>query len=417
MSNIINREKVFSLAYYLPLLWVSTGMIWDGDGDMRMVPIVLLAVFVSLYQHRGRVFLDNLNDSFWVKLLLVNAIFGAVSYWYHGFDSRELRATIVVFFYLSFVPRRIYTYQLLQYFLLVSSVSALLFACYFNPYLNMARGVWPVNAIPFGSICGMISILSVFLLYKKYDDKLILLPLISFLFSFSALILSESRGPILSLVMIVLVLLLFFNQLARGYKMASLMGFALILALAFNSSYVQKRIQATIGEVHNIERGNLETSIGYRLQMHKIAYQLFKESPILGHGHGGQLNERIEKWHDEGIISAELARLMTMTFHNGLTEKLVMYGTIGGVIFLFFMCYPIYFATRYRLDAETFGFWGSACFIILCNVTEATFINPQAMIFYTLPVGLLIFISHQERAQDKSIKNRAMAVEGFDCQS
>ena len=158
MLELTNRKKLTSLLFLAPVIWMATGMLWDGDGDMRLVPLVLVIAVISIALFRFEVIKDNFKNSFWVKLLLINGLFGSIAYEIYGFDSRELRATLVILIFLLVTPKYIFNKKNMQWLLLISSISCALYGYYFQIYNYVPRGYWPINAIPFATICGLVSI-------------------------------------------------------------------------------------------------------------------------------------------------------------------------------------------------------------------------------------------------------------------
>lgn len=169
-----------------------------------------MVVSISFYKFKYVAL--NLKNNFWIKLLVVSGVFGTIAYFTYGFDSRELRATLVVLFLLLILPNNFYQQRYFQWFLLLSSISCALYGYKFQFLTGSARGYWPINAIPYATICGLVLISSLGLLISKYHGKLILTVCTSSLLSFFGLVLSQSRGPLISIfvVLFFLIFLLFF---------------------------------------------------------------------------------------------------------------------------------------------------------------------------------------------------------------
>lgn len=398
MLHFISKDKLINSVFLLPLVWMATGMLWDGDGDMRLVPIVLVSMFVSIIFFKFNCIAFNFSRNPWTKLLLLSSLFGTTAYMTYGFDSRELRATLVVLFLLLTLPKSLFSKRYLQWFLLLSSISCALYGYEYQFITKLARGNWPINAIPYATICGLLLITSVGFIIDDYSGKSKLSLSTSAVFSMLGVILSQSRGPLLSIFLVLFsfyCLLFFFrNKLVLFLSSFLILLFGTVLS---QTSLVGERIERTYSEYQAIQKGELNTSIGIRLQMYSIALDLWKEKPILGYGE--KVKDKFNEMESEGLITSKVNRLISMTFHNGYLDKFVLYGVLGGAIFLLFIMFPIYHSFQFSLHEGSFLLWGPAVFLALCNLTDAPFINAQAAVYYMFFIGYIyMMLSEEKRA-------------------
>lgn len=396
MSELIDRKKLISLIFWAPVIWMTTGMLWDGDGDMRLVPIVLTIATISILQSRFEVIKDNFNNSFWVKFLFASGLFGVFSYGIYGFDSRELRATLVIFILLLTTPKVYYSKNKMQWFLFVASVSLFLYGYYHQFIINLNRGHWPINAIPFATICGLITISSLGLFISRFELKKKSILLVSIFLSIIALLLSESRGPLIALIFVVfLVLSCVAFKRQKAMLVCVLMGLIVTCYGISKVPVVQKRLERTVQEFALIQKGDFSSSIGVRLQMIDIGAELWQQKPIFGFGKN--VYQEFNKLESLGIITPHINRLISMTFHNGYLDKFVLYGVIGGGIFLIFLIYPMLVSREYSIENGSALLWAPALFIAICNLSDAPFINAQAAIYYMFIIGSVTMMLSNER--------------------
>ena len=396
MLEFTNRKKLTSLLFLTPIIWMSTGMLWDGDGDMRLVPIVLIVAVVSIALFRFEIVKGNFKNSFWIKLLLVNSLFGLLAYEIYGFDSRELRATLIVLFMFLFTPRKYYTKSMMQWFLLASSFSCLFYSLYYQVYIDLDRGHWPINAIPFATICGLILFTSIGLILTGFEGKVRRLLFLSVFLSLISLILTQSRGPLIAQFVVFSIFTIIYSY-SKERKVVIFVLFCFILSsyLVVKLPLVQSRVESTIQEYHRIQDGDFGSSIGIRFQMIDIGKELWLKKPLVGYGKDIKLEfDRLEQ---EGRITPNVNRLISMTFHNGYLDKFVMYGSLGGGIFLTFLIYPIWLSRFYTIKNGSSLLWGPALFILICNFSDAPFINAQAAIYYMFIIGSVTMMLSNER--------------------
>lgn len=131
--------------------------------------------------------------------------------------------------------------------------------------------------------------------------------------------------------------------------------------------------------------------------MYNIAFVLWKEKPIFGYGK--EIKNEFDRLEAEKAITPWFNRLISMTFHNGYLDKFVLYGIPGGLIFLTFLFYPIYLSRQYSLKEGSALLWAPALFMILCNLTDAPFINAQATIYYMFIIGAVSMMLKNEKEQ------------------
>lgn len=390
------NNKLTSLLFLISSFWIATGMLWDGDGDMRLVPIVLSLVITSVLVSRFHIIKNNFKNNFWIKLLAINGLFGLIAYEIYGFNSRELRATLVIFLLFLTTPRNLYTKSAMQWFLFVSSLSCALYGYYYQHVENLLRGYWPINAVPFATISGLILLSSVSLLLTTFKNKNYYIITFSIFFSVLALLFSESRGPIISSLIVFSMIVLYYSY-KKSKLFALCMFLAIIISMLFASklAVVEKRIHATNYEYSLIKRGIYDSSLGVRLQMFDIAIELWKVRPMLGYG--TNVEKEFGRLESEGVINDNVHRLISMTFHNGYLDKFVLYGVFGGGIFLIFLIYPIWKARCYGVEEGSTLLWAPALFISICNLSDAPFINAQAAIYYMFIIGSVIMILSNEK--------------------
>ncbi|OEF04552.1 O-antigen ligase family protein [Vibrio genomosp. F10] len=398
ISSNKSNNKLIPLLFMLPVLWMTTGMLWDGDGDMRLVPIILVLALVSIFLFRFEIIKENFKNSFWIKLLLVSGLFGSIAYKIYGFDSRELRATLSILILLLVTPRDFYTKKVMQWVLLAAASSCALYGYYYQLYVNFNRGSWPINAIPFATICGLVCITSLGLIVTHFKEKKMLVLLASLLLSVTALLLSQSRGPLIAIILIVFLLLLYVSFTRRKTLGVCILVCLSTLTLGISQvSLVQQRIEDTIREYHLIQKGIYGYSIGTRLEMVNIGAELWQKKPILGYGK--DIKHEFDRLESEKRISPIFNRYISMTFHNGYIDKFVIYGLIGGAIFITFLLYPILLSRRYSIENGSALLWPPALFIAICNVSDAPFINAQAAIYYMYLIGFVIFMLNNENEE------------------
>lgn len=194
------KKRISENLIYIPLLWIATGMFAFSKGDKILLIILGLCICISLITDGLSTIKHNWSNNPWLKWLLVLALFGVISDKVHGFGSREIRALLTALLLFTFLNLKNLRLINIVILLLVASSSATFISYFYQNIHIIDRRYWPVNAIPFASYITLL--ISISLLLSRYVSnnmaKAILI-LSSFL-GFIALLITESRGPLIALV-------------------------------------------------------------------------------------------------------------------------------------------------------------------------------------------------------------------------
>lgn len=153
--------------------------------------------------------------------------------------------------------------------------------------------------------------------YKTHEHSIYIYTVLFILFSIELLGISEGRtGYVIYFLTAFLFVLLRFTkkQLIMG-----LLSCILLIGAAYLSSPTMRHGYHTLMEnLHRYQAGDGVSSIGFRLQFQKFAYQLVREKPWLGHGSAGfghlyELRMPVPAWYKKllephnqyGLIAAE----------------------------------------------------------------------------------------------------------------
>lgn len=387
VSNATNRKSSFNILYYLPLLWIVTGMFWFSNGDKTLVVFVVMAFFSTLIRW-PRLFIDNLQRCGWSKLIIISILFALGSYLTHGFGSREMRALFISGILLLSLPSGLINRSFLRNLLLLAAVNCFLISLYFTHILPTSRDMWPVNAIPFGTYSALICVLCLafFSILSRQRDQYLMLG--GFFLSLLATLLTQSRGVILALGIVLALIGFYFIFVERRFtlKMSILILLLSAIGLLFSAPALLERYQSTQQEIQTIREGDLDTSIGLRIQMYQKGLEIAKDA--IWFGHGKTLQPYMDKLLEKHVISYDLHKYMSMNFHNGFIEKVVTSGIVGLLLMLILLCYPVFFYWR-KKNNLLFASSMVAILYIAANMTDTPFTNGQSFISYLVFIGLL----------------------------
>lgn len=376
----------------MTLGWFFSGMIWMYQGSKPLVGFVVVLLLSSLPWLKGnaKALFDGGPYNRWLHLLFITALFIVGSYLTYGASSQELRSLLVACVFLFAIKDMKLSLRHLQTLLFISSISAFILTVYFVYILQVDRMGLPTNPIPLASHYSLLILLALAMTQIQYQDKnRVVLYAAAALCGF-ALMYTESRGPILACVAVVV--LLFGLRLWRQF---CLKQFLILIAIASLAGIVAmyllaERIDYTLGEVDRIARGDLDSSIGLRLQMYVAGWEIFKNHPWLGVG-------RVLPEHVQGSELTELAyRFVTNGhLHNNFIDKLASSGGTGFTLLALALCLPCYFA--YTLPSQYRALIVLVCvlYILLCML-DSPFKNGDTAVLYFVTIGLLLKVISTE---------------------
>ncbi|MEZ8825315.1 O-antigen ligase family protein [Vibrio amylolyticus] len=385
------QEKLLSISQFLPLIWMTGFMHFDGKGDMLFVALVVVFVFLSLSFGGISIVLKNIKGNFWFFLLLLFSLQLSLYYILLGADSGFMRVMISTIAFLFFFDvNKIYIIKrMVPYFIFSIAIGYLYYIVIYNQ--GIARGNWSVNAIPFAynvSVAIVISTALLFYFRGLIERFFLLLASLALVF---ALLLSGSRGPIFSMLLVGLMGFLFLIY-KRKWKVVFLLLSILFLLTLISFTYFPylfERIMYLSVELGVLSEGNFNTSVGYRLKMWIVGFEMLLEMPWYGYGKDALMDE-ILLLIKNGGVDENTGQFALNHFHNGYLDICLRYGYLGLLIFLLLVLHPIWWAKKYSSNDALF-LLSSLCILqMLVNISEYNNIHPQSAIYFLVPIGVAI---------------------------
>lgn len=141
------------------------------------------------------------------------------------------------------------------------------------------------NHIITGLLVSFAVYLSLLFCYRQQGIKRIVYGLLASLFTYQVLFINAGRTGYLLYLLFIFILVL--QLLSWRQAVAAIVGVVvLFLGSYFSSPIMKSRMNDIPLQIENYQKDNKNTQIGYRLQFHKFAYQLFNQHPIRGNGTG-----------------------------------------------------------------------------------------------------------------------------------
>ena len=385
---ISKKNKIINFIFLTPFIWCVTGLLFYFDAPKDMVAIAIVTMLTFLIFHGYKEAIYNFNGSIIPKLVAISLFSMIIADTYHGYSSTSIRAFSVSLVMLIFTPKSIIEQirKNLHILIFVGSLSSFVFVFYEFYILNHGR-YWSINPVRYTTIASTLAIVSLMISILSKNKTTKVISILSLLMSFNVLILGQTRGTLLafisSLIAFFIVLKLTNNNKTSKWWLISLTLISLPL-LYLNKSVIEHRYNSTVQEVVRISSGNLDTSIGLRLQMWKSGFAMIKESPFIGYGNT-HFREK-EQQHNEGFISQQTT--IFTHYHNQFIDSFVKLGIIGflSVTSLFLAPWFLYF--KYRTQTNFMMAIVSFSYTI-ASLTDVPLYHPQTIIFYFMLISLM----------------------------
>ncbi|KGK42389.1 hypothetical protein LH51_07670 [Nitrincola sp. A-D6] len=152
--------------------------------------------------------------------------------------------------------------------------------------------------------------------------------------------------------------------------------------------------------MNEIFQGNLDTSIGLRLQMWDVALRAGSENWLFGIGKSDEKRRDItsaiihDKNYDSGLMYQH------HNFHNDILDHFFKYGLIGVLLLIFVFVAPIVGLNRkWRIYMLTI-----LIVFIFAGLTVNFFEHRRAFVIYFILVAILRYLSTDEGGRSETIQ-------------
>ncbi|KIF46852.1 O-antigen ligase family protein [Vibrio owensii] len=348
---------LFRLLMILPLMWSFSGMLIYPDAKKTQVILVVLAILSSFFCHDKKVIFDNIKGNNLVRFLFFLVVISLFLKLLHGYSSSVIRTLSCFLLYFAFVPKNVFRAfkRKLPFLLLVSSVFSFGYAFWSTYILDLGRW-WSINPIPYSSVSVGACVGSLFFLLSRSGRSIQLLMIVTFALSLNVIIFSESRGTALAVFSVSVLIILFFMHLKIDIiRKVVIIFLILVSSLIVNANLIQNRMDRTSNEIAQIESGNMNSSIGLRLQIWKAGIYLIKDKLLVGYGDNHRKAK--ETLLDQGVITQDVVKFTH--YHNELINAWVLNGLVGVIMILSMLFVPFYLCKKiiYRYArSEKLGF-------------------------------------------------------------
>ena len=392
------------LCYPVLLLTVQGGM------NALFFLLLILSVF-CLYRAPKSLHKDQW-DAYTLAFALamaspILAVFLSQSY--HGeFTARSYdgpsRFLLAIPIYLALRQIKISTLTMLQYGLPLGAISALLvvfIVADHQPFFPRAGNTF-VNPIHFGDLALIMGFLSLFSINWAGRDPLyiVILKSLGLLAGLFVSVQSESRGGWIAIPVVLLTWLIIQNKERGLLRLLMTMVPPLLFGITsyFLINIIHQRVDEVYSDIVAAWHGNLDTSIGIRLQLWETALYLFRENPIFGVGPNGYA-PLMSTLTQSGLITEMAAYNGRGEVHNFIFASMARLGIFGllSALAIFFVPFVIFIkATKSDLATQRKAAMMGICLVLgffIFGLSVETFNLKMVAAFYSLTLAVLLAVA------------------------
>ncbi|WP_298225278.1 O-antigen ligase [Acidocella sp.] len=264
-----------------------------------------------------------------------------------------------------------------------------------------------VNPIHFGDIALTLGILPLFGLETKttnndadYAFKLFI-AVTAGISGIYASILSGSRGGWVAIPFYIFIALAIGRHSIRPRTIAIIFSgtTALLLFIYFSIPEVRDRLDLIIANLREFASGEVNTSIGIRLQLWKAAIIIFIDHPIFGIGMGG-FKATMDSFQQMGILTPLAAEYGRQEVHNEILSRMSQLGVVGLVAIIAIYLVPAWLFWKQlnakQIDIRRAARMGVAlvCGFFVYGLSVETFDLTMTSAFYALTISILLAAAH-----------------------
>lgn len=268
---------------------------------------------------------------------------------YYKIFERYIRFTLIIPVYLFLIKKKISVLNYVYVGAFVSGPFLFMVALqHFIAYPDVpAQGYY--HHIIFGQLAMLnVGIMLSLLLTKTFSRQVKIVILISMLCGLAAAVMSQARGVWLVFPIYVLVAVYYAVSDNRISKKNIAMFLVIVVLLSMFTSIgdlIKQRTETAISEVTRFYvEDKYASSVGARLAMWDIAFDVWKERPLLGIGPGNFDNEIMSLQAQGEYVGMEVHN----SVHNIFIQALVDLGIVGflAVLFVLFVPLKLYYTSK-----------------------------------------------------------------------
>ncbi|WP_020675697.1 O-antigen ligase family protein [Geopsychrobacter electrodiphilus] len=387
-------DMVFPDIYLNIFMFLWGCLIFIFNDLYNAMPLILFFVSLFLISRNKIVFSNknllylNLSFSIYLIPIVISIILGYSRLSYLDWPSRFLLFVPIGYFLSTYSFKK---ENLLSGFLTGSFIimSGLLWKWFHGDTRPMYWAHWNIlSEVSVGVFCYC------FIFYDKQSSRVSkCLAVACQLVSLVIVLVSGSRGSLLSLLVIVIAFFTIHYYLFRRKKVIAFFLVTVLVALSltavFSDSMKNRIVEGYSNAMAYASGEHQQTSVGYRFELWKASFIMIKEKPLFGYGNVGAY-ERLQELIKEGRVLSFIKD--RQHHHSDYIETLVTRGIFGlfTLLLIYFVPLVLFFKS---LKSSPFLSTSAILFVLsymVCGIAEVPLRNGFSLIFYFMMTTIFV---------------------------
>lgn len=396
-------QNIFYLLNSVFVFWYFSFSLL-GNKSPAILSLALMALVTLSSLLKGVAPVWNAHK-LWILALLIYSVFNMASMFVHGVDdsayyerpAKALGAAVVFVYLIKYG----FSKRAVAIGVLVSVAVGAFYAIYEKFYLGLARAGTVTHPIRFGYLLLTLSLLCAFFAYYFKGSKVRYLCVLLALLGLFGAYCTGTRGILVILFFVVFggaIALVREKRLGLAYvAMPILLSVIFCVFLVAKVGGIDRYVDRTVAEVEAIADGNLNNSIGTRIQLWHVALYLGIKEPFWGVGYD---YEEIRSLAEDFVLNHGYNPSILVKyrhFHNEYLDRFAKQGVLGVIVWCFLLVAAVSgMRSHYRY----------AVFIIVSTLavgglTET--VSNSSRLFYLAILGISVFRCLDFFEQNKSL--------------
>lgn len=401
MAMVESLLRIILLIYPILLFLIRGGM----NGSLFLITVISLWLLIAERKSnnnpcdRSCIAFSAAMSSGLIVILISQLYHQDLSARYFDSSARFLLAVPIV---LALRNVQMRTLSVIQYGFPLGAITALLAVLAADPTVSYNAATYYLNHIHLGDLALLLGFFSVFSIDWIEQDRFAvkLLKVLGLIAGLTVSVLSSARGGWIAIPVFIAVYIYirtkgnFLKKVALAtllFGVIGLLGYLLV-------EPIHQRLWMIYSDLTVFSSGNVDTSIGVRLQLWKAALHLIAENPFLGVGADG-FGQAMDALSASGFITPVAAGLGKGEVHNEILAQTVRFGIFGlcSILAIYFVPFFLFLraaksGTHQQNGAAMMGMCVTLGFFIF-GLTVETFDLKMMAAFYGLTVAVLLAVA------------------------
>lgn len=331
----MKTKITYNILLFINLLWIFSGLWLSHDSLKKLTALAIIFLVFSLISN-PKVIIANIKKKHNIFIFILVILSLYAKYFHGGIFGSFTRSCLILYMIAISLNTEKTNITLLKHSITLGFLLNLGFLVYIRVFLQESRPENFMNPNIYAPVFGLFFIYFCYSTLKHHN----IVDLILSILAIYCVSIMQSRGVIvasvlsLSIVLIHSTYIVSKNKIIRSLVLLIPIIFMIIL---LNSKLGEKLYEKSTHEYNQIKNGNLNTSIGLRIEMAYIAKDLILEKPLAGYGDDfTSARKEIIKKNDYNPIINKFK-----TLHNVYSDSWAKLGLLGFISSLLLTLLPI----------------------------------------------------------------------------